>query len=168
MRRCWMQGTMFLAQPKSSQTVRAAGTFSNTTGSSSCTALQQDTCHLLVSRVPLHAVLVTIRSSSKHPVMLLMQATMFLAPQTSQTVCAVGTYQANTGQSSCDDADAGYYVSAQPKRARPVLLEPSAETGPSSCTSAPAGYYVLCWSDYATACSPVTIKHPPVKLPVSC
>ena len=112
--------------------------------------LRRDTsCHLLVSRVRLHAVLDTIKHPPvKHPVMLLMQATMFLAqpnrarllvlqelttrapahpvhqpaqmpmlditcqpPQASQTACAAGTYQASTGQSSCDDADAGYYVS---------------------------------------------------------
>ena len=30
--------------------------------------------------------------------------------QTTQTACAAGTYQANTGQSSCNNADAGYYV----------------------------------------------------------
>ena len=43
--------------------------------------LQQDIlCHLLVRRVRLHAVLVTIKHPPvKHPVMLLMQATMFLA-----------------------------------------------------------------------------------------
>ena len=38
------------------------------------------TCHQLVNRVRLHAVLVTIKHHPvKHPVMLLMQATMFLA-----------------------------------------------------------------------------------------
>ena len=43
--------------------------------------LRRDTsCHLLVSRVQLHAVLVTIKHHLvKLPVMLLMQATMFLA-----------------------------------------------------------------------------------------
>ena len=43
--------------------------------------LQQDIlCHLLVRRVRLHATLVTIKHPPvKHPVMLLMQATMFLA-----------------------------------------------------------------------------------------
>ena len=43
--------------------------------------LQQDILfHLLVRRVPLHAVLVIIKHPPvKHPVMLLMQATMFLA-----------------------------------------------------------------------------------------
>ena len=30
--------------------------------------------------------------------------------QTTQTACAAGTYQASTGQSSCTDASAGYYV----------------------------------------------------------
>ena len=29
---------------------------------------------------------------------------------TSQSICVIGTYQPNTGQSSCLDADAGYYV----------------------------------------------------------
>ena len=43
--------------------------------------LRRDTsCHLLVSRVQPHAVLDTIKHPPvKHPVMLLMQATMFLA-----------------------------------------------------------------------------------------
>ena len=44
------------------------------------TLLQDILCHLLVSPVPLHAVRVTIKHPLvKHPVMLLMQATMFLA-----------------------------------------------------------------------------------------
>ena len=34
----------------------------------------------------------------------------YLPGGTSQTACAAGTYQASTGQSSCTDASAGYYV----------------------------------------------------------
>ena len=46
--------------------------------------------------------------------------------QTSQTECAVGTYQSDTGQTSCIDADAGYYVDS---------------TGSDSQTECAAGTY---------------------------
>ena len=64
--------------------------------------------------------------------------------QASQTACAAGTYQASTGQSSCDDADAGYYVTgtAQTSQTACAAGTYQASTGQSSCDDADAGYYV--------------------------
>ena len=134
--------------------------------------LQQDIlCHLLVRRVRLHAVLVTIKHPPvKHPVMLLMLATMFRAQpkaarllvlleqqqskhwvyeagssaETSATACSPGYYQASSGQTSCDAADAGYYVSgtAQTSQTACAAGTYQASTGQSSCDDADAGYYV--------------------------
>ena len=65
---------------QTSQTACAAGTYSSMLGRSLVQTLLQDIlCRLLVRRVPLHAVLVTIKHPpAKHPVMMLMQATMYL------------------------------------------------------------------------------------------
>ena len=163
-----MQATMFLAQPKRARLLVLLEPLALRPAQSRVlTLLQATTCHLLVKRVRLHAVLVTTTSSGqtscdaadagyyvpssqpkrarllvllerlvvrqvracvltllqdttchqrsiecdcmqlqvtikhhpvKHPVMLLMQATMFHGTaQTSQTACALGTYNPNTG-----------------------------------------------------------------------
>ena len=64
--------------------------------------------------------------------------------QASQTACAAGTYQASTGQSSCDDADTGHYVpsSGQSSQAACAAGTFSSATGSASCTDALPGYYV--------------------------
>ena len=64
--------------------------------------------------------------------------------QTNQTECGLGTYQPLTGQSSCDDADAGYYVNqmAQTNQTECGLGTYQPLTGQSSCDDADAGYYV--------------------------
>ena len=63
----------------------------------------------------------------------------------SQTACAAGTYQANTGQSSCTDAEAGYYVNSTAQISQTACAPGyyQAHTGQSSCTAADAGYYAL-------------------------
>ena len=42
--------------------------------------------------------------------MMQMQDIMLIIQHRPQTECAIGTYQSNSGQSSCLDADAGHYV----------------------------------------------------------
>ena len=76
-------------------------------------------------------------------------------PATSQTACSAGTFQALTGQSSCDDADSGYY---SPGTVGGLNVDSSVTTvatseipcaagtyiatsGASSCTDAAAGTY---------------------------
>ena len=61
-----------------------------------------------------------------------------------QVACAEGYYQANTGQSSCTPAEAGYYVesTAQISQTACAAGTYQAITGQSSCTPAEAGYYV--------------------------
>ena len=72
---------------------------------------------------------------------------------TSQTPCPAGTYQSSTAQTSCDDADAGYYslgttffngaitnlADGQEACATGTWQD---QTGQSSCNDADAGYYV--------------------------
>jgi len=76
-----MQATMFLAQPKRARLLVLREPLAARQDRARVLTLQQDIlCHLLVRRVRLHAVLVTIKHlPGKLPVMLLMQATMFLA-----------------------------------------------------------------------------------------
>ena len=76
-----MQATMFLAQPNRARLLVLREPSSARQVRPRVLTLQQDIlCHLLVSRVQPHAVLVTIKHPPvKLPVMLLMQATMFLA-----------------------------------------------------------------------------------------
>ena len=76
-----MQATMFLAQPKRARLLVLLEPLAARPARVRVQTLRQDIlCHLLVSRVRLHAVLVTIRHPLvKHPVMLLMLATMFRA-----------------------------------------------------------------------------------------
>ena len=76
-----MQATMFLAQPKRARLLVLLEPLAARQDQARVLTLQQDIlCHLLVSRVQPHAVLDTIKHPPvKHPVMLLMQATMFLA-----------------------------------------------------------------------------------------
>ena len=76
-----MQATMFLARPKRARLLVLLEPLAARQDRARVLTLQQDIlCHLLVNRVRLHAVLVTIKHPPvKHPVMLLMQATMFLA-----------------------------------------------------------------------------------------
>ena len=76
-----MQATMFLARPKRARLLVLREPSAARQVRARVLTLQQDIlCHLLVSRVRLHAVLVTIRHPLvKHPVMLLMLATMFRA-----------------------------------------------------------------------------------------
>ena len=70
--------------------------------------------------------------------------TMSVFTSTTQTACATGTYQPSTGQSSCIDASAGYYVpstgSATQTACAAGTYQPS--TGQESCIDASAGYYV--------------------------
>ena len=113
---------------QTSQTACAAGTFSSTTGSRvpRVLTLQQDILyHLLVRRVRLHATLVTIKHPPvKHPVMLLMQATMFLAqPKRARLLVLLELYKQDRS-SSCTDAPAGYIVSSagQTSRLHAVLV----------------------------------------------
>ena len=39
-----------------------------------------------------------------------------------QEACATGTWQDQTGQSSCNDADAGYYVDSLASTSKPLVL----------------------------------------------
>jgi len=80
---------------------------------------------------------------------------------TTQTACAAGTYQPDTGQTSCDDADAGYYVATTGSTTQTACAagtyQPS--TGQSSCTDASAGYYVpSTGSTTQTACAAGTYQ----------
>ena len=76
-----MQATMFLAQPNRARLLVLLEPLAARPARVRVQTLLQDIlCHLLVSRVRLHAVLVTIKHHLvKHPAMLLMLATMFLA-----------------------------------------------------------------------------------------
>ena len=76
-----MQATMFLAQPKRhKRLVLLERTAILQSRSRVQTLLQGTTCHLLASRVQPYAMLVPIKHYPvKHPVMLLMLATMFRA-----------------------------------------------------------------------------------------
>ena len=76
-----MQATMFLARPKRARPLVLLEPIAARQDRARVLTLQQDIlCHLVVNRVRLHAVLVTIRHLPvKLLVMLLMQATMFLA-----------------------------------------------------------------------------------------
>ena len=76
----------------------------------------------------------------------------------SQTACAAGTYQVNTGQSSCTDASAGYYVNSTAQISQTACAAGTyqAITGQSSCTDASAGYYVN--STAQTACAAGTYQ----------
>ena len=76
-----MQATMFRAQPKAARLLVLLEPLAARQVRSIVLTLHQGIlCPLLVSPVPLHAVRVTIKHPLvKHPVMLLMQATMFLA-----------------------------------------------------------------------------------------
>ena len=55
-----------------------------------------------------------------------------------------GSYQASTGQTSCDTADAGHYVEAAGQISQTACsagtYQPS--TGQTSCDDADAGHYV--------------------------
>ena len=159
-----MQATMFLAPANRARPLVLLEPLAARQDRARVLTLQQDIlCHLLVSRVRLHAVLDTIKHPPvKHPVMLLMQATMFLAqpkrarllvllePLASrqdprQTLgveiavmqdicdCMHPGQQASSRQTSCDAADA---VLAQTIKHPP---EPIKQT---SCDDADAGYYV--------------------------
>ena len=76
-----MQATMFLARHKRARLLVLREPLAARQDRARVLTLQQDTtCHHLVRRVQPHAVLVPIRHlPGKLPVMLLMQATMFLA-----------------------------------------------------------------------------------------
>ena len=66
-----------------------------------------------------------------------------IVPSTSETACAIGTYQDQTGQSSCDNADAGYFVSASAASSQTPCAAGKYQPlgGQSSCTDVEAGYY---------------------------
>ncbi len=73
-----------------------------------------------------------------------------------QTACSAGTYQPDSGQSSCLDADAGYYVSstASTSQAPCAAGTYQPDSGQSSCLDAPAGSYVATTgATSATLCS---------------
>ena len=64
--------------------------------------------------------------------------------QTSQVACPVGSWQPDTGQTSCDDAESGYYVDSTGQSTQ-IACEVGtwqADTGQTSCDDAEAGYYV--------------------------
>jgi alpha-tubulin suppressor-like RCC1 family protein len=67
-----------------------------------------------------------------------------LTGQSSQTPCAIGTYQAESSQTSCDDADAGHYVSQTGQSGQYVCSAGTfqASTGQSNCINADVGHYV--------------------------
>ena len=62
---------------------------------------------------------------------------------TSQNACDVGSYQANTGQSSCTETDAGYYQdqTAQSSQKACAAGNYQSATGATSCTNTDPGYY---------------------------
>ena len=67
--------------------------------------------------------------------------------QSSQTACAVGTYQAYTGSTACGDADAGHYVDSTASTSQTACSSgtynpDTASTSSASCLDADAGYYV--------------------------
>ena len=68
-----------------------------------------------------------------------------MVPATTESACAAGTFQADTGQSSCDDADAGYYVSLTGQTSQAICGAGTwqNETGQTSCKDAESGYYSL-------------------------
>ena len=71
-------------------------------------------------------------------------AGIFRTKRLTPNACAEGTYQASTGQSSCNNADTGYYVPtcANPRKRACAGDTYQANTGQSSCDDADAGYYV--------------------------
>ena len=79
----------------------------------------------------------------------------------SQTECSPGNYQNLSGQSSCIDASAGYYVDTTASTTQTACAagtyQPS--TGQSSCIDADAGYYVpSTGSATQTACAAGTYQ----------
>lgn len=73
------------------------------------------------------------------------------------TQCAAGSYQPNTGQSSCIAADAGYYVSQSGQTSETACgngkYQP--DTGATGCLNAPPGSYATGTAQTsATLCSP--------------
>ena len=67
--------------------------------------------------------------------------------QSSQTACLAGTYQPSTGQTSCDDADAGCYVDQTGQSTQTACLAGkynpnTGSTSISACVDAGVGYYV--------------------------
>ena len=127
-------------------------------------------CHLLVSGVQPHAVLDTIKHPPvKHPVMLLMQATMFLA-QPNRARLLVLQERTNPAQDNPRVTmlmQATIFL-AQPKRARlHVLLEPSA-VRPARSRVPTLQQDILCHllvRRVQLHAVLVTIKHPPAKHP---
>ena len=93
-----------------------------------------------------------------------------LPSETSQIACSAGTYQASTGQSSCDDADSGYYVDTTASTSQTACAAGTyqASTGQSSCDDADSGYYVdTTASTSQTACAAGTYQHPPASHPAT-
>jgi len=79
----------------------------------------------------------------------------------SQTACAAGTYQPNTGQPSCIDASTGYYVASTGSTSQTPCAAGTYEPriGQASCTDASAGHYVLSTaSTTQTACAAGTYQ----------
>ena len=119
--------------------------------------------HLLVNRVRLHAVLVTIKHPTLNlPVMLLMQATMFLAqPNRARLLVLLEPLAARHGSSSCTDAPAGYIVSSAGQTSA-TACSPGyyqASSGQTSCDAADAGYYVSSSAQSSqTACAAGTFS----------
>ena len=95
-----MQATMFLARPKRARLLVLLEPLAPRQDDPRVLTLQRDImCHILLCLFRLHAVQVTIRHlPDKLPVMLLMQATMFLARPASRTACAAGTAAARQDQ----------------------------------------------------------------------
>ena len=142
-----MQATMFLAQPKRARLLVLREPIKQAQDNPRVTMLTLDiTFHPPAKRARLLVCRNVTNPAQVNPrVTMLMQATIVSGTtQTSQTACAAGTYQSSTGQSSCDDADAGYYVSgtAQTSQTACAAGTFSSTTGSISCTDALPGYYV--------------------------
>ncbi len=81
-----------------------------------------------------------------------------------QTACVAGTYQASTGQGSCDDADAGYYVDSAAATSQTACTAGTynpntASTSSSECTDTDVGYYTSSsGSASQTACTAGTYQ----------
>ena len=81
----------------------------------------------------------SVQTQVLHPVLMLKQVTSsgtvtvngVIVPSTSETACGIGTYQDQTGQSSCDDADAGYLLASAASSGLHVLLKVPAFGGQS-------------------------------------
>ena len=80
-----------------------------------------------------------------------------------QNACDVGSYQANTGQSSCTETDAGYYQdqTAQSSQKACAAGNYQSATGATSCTNTDPGYYSrnCCWNKCSIRTNPMSCRN---------